>query len=332
MPGTVYAVAGSKGGVGKTTTAANLAATLRATGRSVVLVDTDLAMSNLKDVIGLTGEATIHDVLAGECSVQDAIIEESEDVLDTPGKLDVLPGATELDAFATAEPEALTGIVEDLADRYDTVILDTASGITRETAIPIAAADETIVMTTPLRASVLDAAKTVEFVESVGGTVGGLVVSRHAPGLDDEEIVEQVGVDRLATIPDLDAPGVDPLRPYRTLVVRLLIGRDVATDPANVLDIDEGETPRITSTLEPVPESAAGGDAPEDVPTVDDVNADSPDESERTADEDAEPASAESAATGDSDDEDDEAIPVESESKKDGTIHRFVNAISGQGS
>jgi len=317
MPGTVYAVAGSKGGVGKTTTAANLAATLRATGRSVVLVDTDLAMSNLKDVIGITSEATIHDVLAGQCSVEEAIVEESEAVLDTPGRLDVLPGATELDAFATAEPEALTGVVDDLASQYDTVVLDTASGITRETAVPIAAADETLVMTTPARASVLDAKKTAAFVESAGGTVGGLVISRHAPGLDDEEIVDHVGLDHLSTIPDLDDPGVDPLRPYRTLVVRLLIGRDVATDPANVLDIDEGETPRITSTLEPVPEDAAGqGDAPDDVPTVDDVHTD---------------AATDDATDGEAD-SDDDSIPVENDSKKDGTIHRFVNAISGQGS
>jgi len=324
MPGTVYAVAGSKGGVGKTTTAANLAATLRATGRAVVLVDTDLAMSNLKEVIGLDHEATIHDVLGGQCSLNEAIIEESEDVLDTPGRLDVLPGATELDAFATAEPEALTGIVEDLASQYDTVVLDTASGITRETAVPIAAADETLVMTTPVKAAVLDAEKTVEFVDAVGGTVGGLIISRHAPGLSDEEILDVVGVDHLATIPDLDTPGVDPLRPYRTLVVRLLIGRDVATDPAAVLDIGEGETPRITSTLEPVPEDAAS-DSPADAPTVDDIHADSPaDDVETSADTESD---ASAAADGD-----DESIPVENDNKKDGTLNRFVNAISGHGS
>ncbi|WP_247380714.1 MinD/ParA family ATP-binding protein [Halorientalis brevis] len=319
MPGTVYAVAGSKGGVGKTTTAANLAATLRATGRAVVLVDTDLAMSNLKEVIGLTHELTIHDVLGGQCSLDEAIIEESEDVLDTPGRLDVLPGATELDAFATADPEALTGVVEDLANQYDTVVLDTSSGITRETAVPIAVADETLVMTTPTKAAVLDAEKTVEFVDTVGGTVGGLIISRHAPGLSDEEILDIVGVDHLATIPDLDTPGVDPLRPYRTLVVRLLIGRDVATDPAAVLDIGEGETPRITSTLEPVPEDAAS-DSPGDAPTVDDIHADSPADDVETS------ADAASAA------DDDESIPVENEQQKDGTLNRFVNAISGHGS
>lgn len=329
MPGTVYAVAGSKGGVGKTTTAANLAATLRATGREVVLVDTDLAMSNLKDVIGLTSEATIHDVLAGECTLEAALIEESEDVLDTPGRLDVLPGATDLDAFATAEPEALTGLVETLAAQYDTVILDTASGITRETAVPIAAADETLVMTTPAKAAVLDAAKTVDFVEGVGGTVGGLIISRHAPGLDDETIVDKVGVDHLATIPNLDVPGVDPLRPYRTLVVRLLIGRDIATDPANVLDIDEGETPRITSTLEPVPEGASSAhETATDAPTVDDIGTDEPADDGET---DPEAGTTDTTEPGDSEDE---PIPVEQESKqkKDGTINRFVNAISGQSS
>lgn len=331
MPGTVYAVAGSKGGVGKTTTAANLAATLRATGRAVVLVDADLAMSNLKDVIGLAHEPTVHDVLGGACSLDEAIIEESEDVLDTPGQLDVLPGATDLDAFATAEPEALTGIVDELATRYDTVVLDTASGINRETAVPIAAADSTLVMTTPARAAVLDAKKTVDFVDGVGGSVDGLIISRHCPGMDDEAILDHVGVDHLATIPNLDAPGVDPLRPYRTLVVRLLIGRDIATDPASVLDIDEGETPRITSTLEPAPEDAAvSGDVPGDVPTVEDIDP----ESSADQDSDAENDSADTTATADEadDSDDDESIPVENESNTDGTINRFVNAISGQSS
>ncbi|MFB6084050.1 MAG: MinD/ParA family protein [Halorientalis sp.] len=92
MPATVYAVAGGKGGVGKTTTAANLAATLRATGREVALVDADLAMSNLQGVVGIDHEPTIHDVLAGNADLEDAVVRESADALDAAGRLDVLPG------------------------------------------------------------------------------------------------------------------------------------------------------------------------------------------------------------------------------------------------
>lgn len=307
MPATVYAVAGGKGGVGKTTTAANLAATLRATGREVVLVDADLAMSNLQGIIGIDHDPTIHDVLAGNADLEDAIVGESSDALDAAGRLDVLPGASDLDAFANADPSGVTEVVDVLAGRYDAIVLDTASGVSRESAIPIQAADETLVVTTPDRAAVLDAKKTAEFVRGLDGSVAGVVVSRTCQGLTDEEVAETIGVDHLATVPDLDIPGVDPLMPYRTLVVRLLIGHDVATDPAAVLDIEPGQTPRITGTLEPTPEKSATSVAVS-APSGEDEGAD-----ETTADGDGAVA--------------EDAIDDAEGEESAGRFGRFVNAI-----
>jgi len=309
MPATVYAIAGGKGGVGKTTTAANLAATLRATGREVLLVDADLAMSNLQDVVGLSHEPTLHDVLAGTAGVDDAIVEESADVLDAAGGLDVLPGSTELDDFARADPDGLHDVVDGLAADYDTVVLDTASGVTRETAVPIRVADETVVVTTPDETAVRSAEKTVRFVERVGGSVAGLVVSRTCVGLDEAEIADAVDADHLATVPDLTSPDADPLRPYRTLLVRLLIGSEVApSDPAAVLDI-EGTTPRITETLE----SAPGDDPATDRTTTDGSGIEVEAPAGRTDASDADPS--------------DSGDDTDTEGR--GRIDRLVGAIGG---
>jgi len=287
MPATVYAVAGGKGGVGKTTTAANLAATFRATGREVLLVDADLAMSNLQDIVGLDHEPTLHDVLGGGATLEEAIVHESEDVLDTEGRLDILPGSTGLDAFADADPEELPAVVDSLTAAYDTIILDTPSGVTRETAIPLTLADQTLVVTTPDEAAIRDAEKTVRLVEQADGRIAGLVISGICPGLDEATIVNRVGIEHLATIPDLDVPGVNTLAPYRRLVVRLLIGREIATDPATVLDIDPGETPRITSSLESTPEVDESPESAADSQSATDTDESGCDTAEQPVDADA---------------------------------------------
>lgn len=236
MTATVYAIAGGKGGVGKTTTAVNLGATLQATGRIVAIVDADLAMSDLQGLLGLSHEPTVHEVLGSTASLAESCVEHVVNDDDT-GRLDIYPGSTTLDAYGHADPDQLKDVVETLAPEYDSLILDTGTGLTRDTAVPLKIADQTIVVTTPANVAVVDARKTIQFAHRLGGTIKGVVVSRTCRGLSDAKILDKIGASRIATIPSFDATPRDILQAYRQLAVRLLDGADatVQDGPAMVL-------------------------------------------------------------------------------------------------
>jgi len=175
VPGRVFAVAGAKGGVGKTTTTLDLAAALANAGHAVVVVEADLAMANAVDFLDLPAEAgsgpTLHDVLADTTPV-------SEATYAAPGGFDIVPSGVDLAGFAAAGIESLDPVVEQLRPEYDAVLIDTPAGVTRETLYPVEIADETVLVSTPRAASVRDADKTVEMIERLGGTVRGVVFTR----------------------------------------------------------------------------------------------------------------------------------------------------------
>jgi flagellar biosynthesis protein FlhG len=97
-PVQVIAVTGGKGGVGKTTIAVNLAATLASRGKEVMLLDGDLGLANVDVFLGLTPRLTLADVLAGNCSLE-------EIVLDAPQGFKVVPAASGIsEAAGRARP------------------------------------------------------------------------------------------------------------------------------------------------------------------------------------------------------------------------------------
>jgi septum site-determining protein MinD len=198
---TVYAVASSKGGVGKTTTTVNLGATLASAGLSVAVVDGDIGMANLGDALGVEPDgATLHDVLAedSEIPVEDAVYE-------GPDGLSVLPGDTSIDGFRAAEPTNLDGVLDALDD-YDYVLVDTGAGLSHDTVLPLGLADEVVLVSTTERDSLTDTEKTRQVVDRLGGTTRGVVLTRVDP--DDpnaEEVAERLAADVIEAIP------VDPI-------------------------------------------------------------------------------------------------------------------------
>lgn len=230
MAGDVYTVAGGKGGVGKTTTVVNTAIALQDAGRRTVVVDADLGMTNLSELLGIDHEPRLHDVLAGEAELADAIAEGPKDV-------SVLAGRGTLEAFAEADPSNLQPVLRALRRSYETVIVDTGAGLSHETLVPAGMSDGIVLVTTPDEVSLTDAKKVGELAERVDGRVVGAVLTKVRDDIDVSAVGDELGQEILGVVPQDDvATENEPLvvtspdsyaaQAYRRLGAKLAGGSD----------------------------------------------------------------------------------------------------------
>lgn len=195
------AVAGAKGGVGKTTTSLNLSAALAGAGHAVVVVEVDLAMANLPDFLHVDcdpeRDPTLHDVLADRVPVGDALYE-------APGEFTVLPSGTTLEGYAEAAPQRLGGVLDELRPSFDVIVLDTAAGLSYETVLPLGLADAVVLVSTPRLASVRDVTKTRQLAERAGTPIEGIVFAFAGTGRapDVDRISAYLEVDLLGHVPE----------------------------------------------------------------------------------------------------------------------------------
>lgn len=205
MAGYVCTIAGGKGGVGKTTTAVNVGAALQEAGHDVVVVDADLGMANLGSMLGIEHTATLHEVLAGDAAVSEALT-------DAPGGLTIIPGEQSLEAFADADPAKLRKVIKTLRNAYDVVLIDTGAGLSHEVAVPLGLADGILLVTTPDDVAVGDTVKTSQLADRIDGNVIGAILNRVTRHTDVAEISERLGFKLLAVVPDdQEATNVEPL-------------------------------------------------------------------------------------------------------------------------
>lgn len=193
--GRVYAVASGKGGVGKTTTVANLGAVLAAGGHETAVVDADLGMGNLAGVLGVDPDAgpTVHDVLAGTARADEARRE-------GPVGLSVFPASDDLDDFGTADPANLSALLDGVD--AETVLVDTSAGLSHDSVEPLRIADEVLLVSTPERGALGDTAKTGEVADRFGTTVTGAVLTRTTPETDVTAAGERLDTSIRGTVPD----------------------------------------------------------------------------------------------------------------------------------
>jgi septum site-determining protein MinD len=201
--GRAIVITSGKGGVGKTTTTANLGTALAQLGHSVVLVDADIGLRNLDVVMGLENRIVYHvvDAIRGKCSVQKALIKDRR--LDN---LWLLP-ASQTDDKDAVTPEDMKTLVMELKHGYDFVLIDCPAGIEQGFKNAIAGADEAVVVATPEVSSIRDADRVVGLL-AAADVPARLVVNRISPQLvkrgdmlSQSDVIEILALEMLGAIP-----------------------------------------------------------------------------------------------------------------------------------
>lgn len=148
----VIAVTGGKGGIGKSTTSLNLAAGLRKMGRSVLIMDADLGLANIDVMLGLQPKFNLSHVLKGECSLNDVIIQ-------GPVGINILPAASGIQSMSNlsnAQYHGLINAFSEISSGIDSLIIDTAAGISESVTSFCKASHEVVVVVCDEPASMAD--------------------------------------------------------------------------------------------------------------------------------------------------------------------------------
>lgn len=204
-PGQVIVVTSGKGGVGKTTTSANIGSALALNEKSVVIVDGDIGLRNLDVVMGLENRIVydIVDIVEGRCRLEQALIKDKRFT-----NLSILPAAQTRDKSAVS-PEQMVDISNELKKTFDYVFIDCPAGIEQGFKNSIAGADKAIVVTTPEVSAVRDADRVIGLLNAADVKETKLVVNRVRPAMiqrgdmmDIGDVVDILAVDLLGIIPD----------------------------------------------------------------------------------------------------------------------------------
>ena len=170
----VMVITSGKGGVGKTTTTANIGTGLALLGYSVVLIDTDIGLRNLDVVMGLENRIIYNlvDVVEGNCRMKQALIRDKR-----CQNLYLLPSAQTRDK-SSVNPGQMRKLVEDLREEFDYILLDCPAGIEQGFQNAIAGADRALVVTTPEVSAIRDADRIIGLLEASQLQEIDLIVNR----------------------------------------------------------------------------------------------------------------------------------------------------------
>jgi septum site-determining protein MinD len=205
MDSRVITITSGKGGVGKTTTTANLGTALAMQGKKVAVLDADIGLRNLDAVLGLENRIVydLVDVVEGQCRLRQALIKDKR----LP-ELYLLPAAQTRDknAVNTAQMEQLCN---QLRQEFDFVVIDSPAGIEQGFRNAIVGADEIIIVANPEMASVRDADRIIGLVEAADKPEPRLILNRLRPEMvkrgdmmDVADVLEVLAVELLGVVPE----------------------------------------------------------------------------------------------------------------------------------
>jgi septum site-determining protein MinD len=203
--GEAIVITSGKGGVGKTTTSANIGTALALSGKKVCLVDTDIGLRNLDVLMGLENRIIydLVDVVEERCKLNQALIKDKRFEC-----LFLLPAAQTKDK-SSVQPHQMKKIIQELKQDYDYVIIDCPAGIEQGFKNAVAGADKSIVVTNPEKSSVRDADRIIGLLEQEDMEPPKLIVNRlrnhlakSGDMLDIDEIVAVLSIELLGVVID----------------------------------------------------------------------------------------------------------------------------------
>lgn len=152
--GEVITFTSGKGGVGKTTTTANVGVGLSLLDKKVVLVDTDIGLRNLDVVMGLENRILYNlvDVLTGRCRMKQALIRDKR-----YPNLWIIPSSCSNESKNSLNEKQMKLLLDDLRAEFDYILIDSPAGIDDGFQLATADADRIVVVTTPQIAAIHDA-------------------------------------------------------------------------------------------------------------------------------------------------------------------------------